>query len=336
MSRLIYSTAVLLAVACPAIALAHGTSKSYADWVIDGSRAEVRVNFSPHDFGVEIQGLDADSDQKVTGPELSKKEKEVLTKVIEATKLEAANSKGQPLQPCVAERPRLATAGDPIEEVQISATFVCPELVGYLRLETHYLSTLGPPHVSVATITAGAITAQHIFTVEAPKFELELEPPSVGAALADHLGRGARSAAGAALLLGLGVLCFLAGIRGAAAIVGAFAAAFAIAVFAGGPHASYVVAIPVAAAGVECMIPKAVLWRRAAIAAFLGAALGLEGGVAAAVPMKIAFVLGAIGPALLVGGVAALLATYRTRVAERAIGAASIAASIALLFFALR
>lgn len=335
MSRLIAAAAILIA-GVPALAEAHGTSKSYADWVIDGSRAEMRINFAPHDFAVEHPGTDADGDQKVTGAELDAKKAEILARVLASMKVEAANEKGAASAPCAAERPRIVAAGEPIEEVQISATFVCEELIGHFQLRTRYLASLEPPHVSVATVTAGEVTAQHIFTAEAPEWSLELEPPTVGAALADHLGRGVRSSAGAALLLGLGALCFLAGLRGAAPVLGAFAAAFVLAVFVAGPRVSFAVAIPVALAGVEAWLPQGVAWRRAIIAALLGGAIGMNASIAAAAPMKIAFALGALGPALLVAAVGALLARYRTRISERAIGAAAIAGSIALLVLSLR
>lgn len=333
MSRL--SAAVLL-LAVPAIAHAHGTSKSYADWVIDGSRAEMRVNFAPHDFAVEHPGTDADNDQKVSNPELEARKAEILARVLASMKVSAANQKGAPATPCVAERPRIVAAGEPIEEVQVSATFVCEELIGYFQLHTRYLASLEPPHVSVATVTAGEVTAQHIFTAEAPDWELELEPPTVGAALVDHLQRGVRSSASAALLLGLGVLCFLAGLRGAAPVAGAFAAAFVLAIFAGGPRAGFAVAIPVGLAGVEALLPQGVAWRRAIIAALLGGAMGMNAAIAAAAPMKIAFALGALGPALVVAAAGAVLARYRTRISERAIGGAALAGSIALAVLSLR
>jgi hypothetical protein len=335
MSRLIFAAGVALFALVPSSSFAHGTSKSYADWVIDGSRAEMRVNFAPHDFAVEIAGLDADGDQKVSKAELSKKEGEVLDKVVAATKISAANVRGEGVSACSAERPRIAAIGEPVEEIQVSASFACDELIGFLVLETRYLATLEPPHVSVATVTAGEITAQHIFTLDTKKFELELEPPTIAAALTEHLSRGLRSTFSAAMLLGLGVLCFLAGLRGAGPIAAAFAAAFALALFTGGPRATYVVFIPVAAAGIEALIPRGVTWRRAGIAAMLGAMLGLNAAITAAVPMKIAFLLGAILPAIGVAFAAALLAKYRTRLTERALGATSIAASIAILVLAL-
>lgn len=337
MSRLIFGTAVLaISVLSTSEAQAHGTSKSYADWVIDGSRAELRVSFAPHDFAAAISGLDADSDQKISAAELKPKEADVLANVLASTKLAIGATKTSTLAACSPERERITAIGDPVEEVQVTATFGCPSLIGYLELRSRYLPALEPPHVSVATITAGAITAQHIFGGEPSKLALELEPPSIGKILGEFFARGARAAFGAPLVLCFGVLCFLAGLRGAGVLIAAYAAGAAVGVFAGAPALPWLAPIAVAAAGIEAVFANSSTLRRASIAAILGIAIALGGAPGAVAPAKIAFLLGAIPPALVVGALAAVLGKYQARVPARAVAAASIAGALALLFFALR
>jgi hypothetical protein len=335
MSRLIFGTAVLLATV-PSLAFAHGTSKSYADWVIEGSRAELRISFAPHDFAASIPGLDADSDQKVTAAELKSKEREILASVLDSTKLAIGATRTSTLASCEPERERLTAIGDPVEELQVAATYTCPAIVGFLELRSRYLPALEPPHVSVATITAGAITAQHIFGGDPSRLALELEPPSVGKVLSEYFVRGALNALGAPLILCMGLLCFLAGLKRAGEVIGAYAAALSLAVFLGGPQFPWLAALAVAAAGVEALFAHSSRARRLAIAAMLGITFGLGAARGGLVPAKGAFILGAIVPALVVAGLAASLAKHQPRVPARALAAASFAASIALLIFTFR
>lgn len=71
-------------------AAAHGTSKSFGEWVISGASAELRLNFDAHDLVAGLAGLDADGDRTLSAEELAAGAERVGRHVVEGTTLAAA------------------------------------------------------------------------------------------------------------------------------------------------------------------------------------------------------------------------------------------------------
>jgi hypothetical protein len=231
MSRLALPSAIVLSLFAAATARADGTSKSYSDWRIKGSTAELRVSFAPHDFATAFPDLDVNRDLKIDAKELEPGKTRVGEMVVKETELFAAREKSDPKTPCQAGAPAVIPVGDPLQEVQVQVAFECASRIGALELRVHYLPTLEPPHVGVATITTPETTAQHVFTRVSPVFTLELRPASVGELLRDAMARGATRSASGLVLVVLAFLLFplsekrAAALFAVSAIVGAIAAA---------------------------------------------------------------------------------------------------------------
>lgn len=184
----------------PASAWAHGTSKSFGAWVVRGDRAELSLSFAAHDVTAAVPGLDANSDQRLSGEEL-RTATATLTARIEA---------GTRLDGCRLERAtEVSGRGEPVDELHFRLSFRCAGPLTHFRLRVDYLPELEPPHVSVVVVKAGAQELNHIFGPAAPVFEATLTPPNWAEELQVGLQYGVQAGlrpAGLLLGLGLGLL----------------------------------------------------------------------------------------------------------------------------------
>lgn len=335
-------------------ARADSTSKSYADWTISGSTAQLRISFAPHDFPASMPNIDKNRDTKLGADELELAKAQIGKKVIDATDLSAGLSSSDPKSPCSGGAPKVIGVGDPLQEVQVQAEFLCPTRIGSISLTTRYLPELVPPHVSVATIAQGDVVAQHVFTRESPQFSLELAPASLAMELRDQLVRGLRATFTPALLVFFVVLLGVLSHRSAIFTFLAFSGGALFAVLALGSLAwktagwiAYAVALSVAWAGAEMLFrgsrsDKNAVTLRTVIAGCCGVAHGLAAAslLAASAPalIRVTFAFGALlllaGAFLVVRALAALLGQKRREQSARPIGIASLAVSVALLVLA--
>jgi hypothetical protein len=349
MPRLSSAALFALLILVSSNALADGTSKSYSDWRIRGSTAELHVSFAPHDFATAFPDLDVNHDLKIDSAELTTGVERVGAMVVSETELSAARAKGETKERCRAGAPRVIPIGEPLQEVQVQVTFDCALRIGAFELRAHYLPTLEPPHVGVATIATVDTTAQHVFTRAAPTFVLDLRPAPLASALADSLVRGMKAALTSGLVLFLSVLLFPLGLKRAAGVFAVFFGVDLIAIIAGGgaAHAAvaaapFLAAGAVAWAGAEALFAEApALSRRLLGTAVFAAAFGLDAAshasVSAPLPERIAFAIGALVPAIgafVVVRIARML--VRRERAQRPLAIASLVASAALLILALR
>jgi hypothetical protein len=310
-------------------ARADGTSKSYSDWRIHGSTAELRVSFAPHDFATFMPDLDLNHDLKIDTKELEPGRARVGEMVVKETELKTARAKTDPLEACRAGAPSVVPVGEPLQEVQVQLTFECSGPIGALELRAHYLPTLEPPHVGVATITAPEKTAQHVFTRAAPVFTLEMAPASLASELQDALARGAKAALSISLALFLVVLSIPVPFKRGLGLFALFAGVEVLAVVLGKPLAAplagvlpFVAVLSVAWAGAEAFVLRPNPARQLALTACFGLVHGLAAAAhassSAPIPERIAFTLGAIAPTVLISGIgvvlAAVLAPYTKRV----------------------
>lgn len=149
------STLLLLA---PAEGWGHGQSKSVAEVVLDGRRAEVRVTIAEHDLREGLEALDPTRAGRLSARDLDA----IGAHVREGTTLAIGDGRA-----CAAERVDVAPSGDPVVEVTATVVLRCPEAPGEYRLELGYLPRLVPPHVTLAVIAAGDTRTAHTFSPEA-------------------------------------------------------------------------------------------------------------------------------------------------------------------------
>lgn len=188
-----------------ASAQAHGTSKSYADWRIEGAQASVQVNFAAHDVAGAIPGLDANGDRKITPKELGASAKKIKEATLGQVRLQAGETPAQRAA-CAPETVRLeglTDAAGTVTEVQLSGRFACASRIGAFRLRGQYLPALEPAHLSVATFSGPSLTAQHVFSKAEPEFSMTLELVPLSTELRAGALEGARASWLLMLVLGL-------------------------------------------------------------------------------------------------------------------------------------
>jgi hypothetical protein len=279
---------------------AHGTSKSFAEWNIDGATAKLRVNFASHDAFAAVIGLDADGDMKLSAAELEAGRVAFGARTIAATELSIGPAGKR--SACVAGEPTVRGIGEPVEEIQVEATFTCPAIVRELHLVTRYLPELDPPHLGVSTVIAREVTAQHVFAPTTPEFDLVLAPPSFGERLSQSLAAGLEVGVQPhPLILGLGIGVLATTVDGLLAVLFfLIASTIAAVIFEGAaPWALYpALVFGLGASGLvaaDKKLPRVVPLVLGTICGFAlgsGAGAGLAAGVSAAGPGAI---LGAIG-----------------------------------------
>jgi hypothetical protein len=193
----------LIVLFLPHVALAHGTSKSFAEWRLTARRAELRITFGGHDVAASVPGLDANEDRQLTRSELEARLEVVRRRTIDHTVLAAP-------APCAAESSMVDAIGDPVvTEISVRIRYACRDRIERAHFEFHQLPELEPPHVTVGTILAGKTVAQHVFTKEAPAFDLDVELPSLAEELATAALAGLRALVlPATLLFLLGAILF--------------------------------------------------------------------------------------------------------------------------------
>lgn len=152
-------------------ARAHGTSKSYADWRIEGRRVVGRIVFAAHDVVGARPGLDADQDGALSAAELAEHAAGLSSTLAAGASVTSGEG------PCPRTDASLRGVGDPVEEIQLGVAFECPALVVSARVRARLLPELEPPHVSVATFEGRGLLATHVFTAVDPQVDLQLEPP---------------------------------------------------------------------------------------------------------------------------------------------------------------
>ena len=106
----------------PATASAHGASKSYADWTVEGDRAALRLSFAAHDLTAAVPGLDADADNRLVAEELSAQRETLGSRVIQHTSVRAGRVSAD--EDCVPDDPIVRGIGEPAEEVQVTVASV--------------------------------------------------------------------------------------------------------------------------------------------------------------------------------------------------------------------
>ncbi|MCK6544788.1 hypothetical protein L6R52_02900 [Myxococcota bacterium] len=153
----------------PSFALAHGQSKSAAECVLDGARAEVRVAIAEHDLREGLEALDPARAGRLSAADLDV----IRAHVRDGTKLSLGDGRA-----CAVERVDVAPSGEPVVEVVATVTLECPDAPGEYVLALGYLPRLVPPHVTLAVITAGEARASHTFSPVAPRFVGRVPRPS--------------------------------------------------------------------------------------------------------------------------------------------------------------
>lgn len=159
-------------------AQAHGSSKSFAEWQIQGRRVQARVAFAAHDVTAAHEGLDANADGALSAVELAQGAPELATYFASQAVVQA-----QGLPPCRAEPPQITGLSDPVEEIQVRLSFVCSQAPQTLTVRTRLLPELEPPHTSVATFSGPGLDATHVFSASDPLVVLHLEVPALSAQL---------------------------------------------------------------------------------------------------------------------------------------------------------
>src|SRR5688500_1185863 len=107
----LFSSFILLALAIPASAHAHGKSKSFAEWIFRTRTAELRINFAGHDVAASVPGIDTDGDKALSPAELEAMRALIGRRTIEHTLL-SASAEGAPV-PCTAGEAEVRGIGDP-------------------------------------------------------------------------------------------------------------------------------------------------------------------------------------------------------------------------------
>lgn len=338
MKKLGFSILLLLV---PSVAAAHGVSKSYADWTIDGDRASVRVSFAAHDVLAAVAGLDANADKAVSAAELDAMRDAIAKRIVRHTEIRAGRDSAD--TSCSAEElPIVRGIGDPVEEIQVTASFACASGIGALSVRSTYLPELEPPHATLATFSSGSNAAQHVFTPDTPPLELTFDVKPLADELFDALMAGLKAnLTWAPMLFCLGLLLSRRG-RGMTLVLGAFVLAHAVVVLVGGPRLPFiplVAALGVAWIGLETLVSSVETkpgLHYVAFAVIFGIVFGvLAGARAPREPLlKLGFVVGSTGPLLLsflAGRVLLGVAGSHLGRALRAVGGALIGAGVVLL-----
>lgn len=200
---------------------AHGTSKSYAEWTFKGRRAEVRVAFASHDVIAAEPALDSNEDGALSAQELAENSTWLA---------ERLSKQGHPINGgssgCVVKERELQGLSVPVEEIQLSVSFVCDAMLEHVTVRALYLPQLEPPHTSVASFSGPGLDATHVFSTTDPQVELHIQRPPLATQLASAaqgvMARALRART-AMLLLALLVVT-LAGMRWRLALLMAFMA----------------------------------------------------------------------------------------------------------------
>ncbi len=335
---------ILAAVLLPSSALAHGKSKSFAEWTFRSHTAELRINFAGHDVAVAIPEMDVNGDGLLSPVELNAK-RDVLGRETIAQTVLAASEEGPPL-PCRGHDPEVRGIGAPVvSELEVRAVWTCSSRIARVHVESRQLPELEPPHVTVATFLAGKTTAQHVFNVVSPEFDLDVELPSLAQELGASALAGVRSSlAPAALLFLLGLLVFERP-KQVFLLFGAYLLAFHAAGLLhplSPPPAWYplVFALAVAWIGLELIARRAgpMPRRKPILGALLAAGFGAVMAPKVDLPNRLAFALGetAVAVALCAAAVAlAVVLRERSTQYRRPVGIAWICGAGALFALAL-
>ena len=266
----------------PGAALAHGTSKSFADWTIDDRVAELSLGIAAHDLIAAVEGLDADADRALSAGELDDRAEEIGRRV--ASALEVSSGEAS-FRACRPDR-RLDVKGVPdgrtIEEVQIHGTWVCDGPIRRIRVRADLLPELEPPHVSVATFTAGDETAQHIFSALRPESVVAFAEPTLSRRLIAALKAGLKATWWPAPLLFCLALVLSRRGRDFSKVAGIFLLAHAVFAYLGGPPFPFLkvlLAVGLFWLGLESVGARAQeepeSWHRAGFVAIFGALFGV-------------------------------------------------------------
>ncbi len=165
--------------------IAHGPSKSFADWTIEERTADVRVNFQSHDLTRSQHIGDEDS---------------LIAAVLAGTKLSAADRTGAPEVACAGRANGVTKVGDPVEEVQVRLHFECPSSIALFTASEQYLPGLSPPHVTIASFTTEQGGYDHVFGPETLTLSRRAAPDATDSKTPQIAGAMALAAAMVALL----------------------------------------------------------------------------------------------------------------------------------------
>ncbi len=330
----------LMVLAAPTSAWAHGASKSYADWTVEGENAGLRLSLAAHDVIAVIRELDPNADKRLDAAELEPVRAKFGALVVAQTRVRAGRTEAD--TDCVAQTPIVRGIGDPVEELQVTVVFQCPTAIGALEIGAGYLPELEPPHTTLATVTGGEVSAQHVFTPATPRFGVTFElPPLVDQLLAALLAGLRANFVPGPLLFCLGLILSRRG-RRFGGILASFLIAHGVLVFLGGlryPFLPLIVAVSIAWVGFETFlsarVPK-VSPHHLIMAAIFGALFGVMAHVKVPRELmpKLAFVAGATAPllvAFLAGRIVLSVSGERTERVVRTIGAGIIASALVLV-----
>lgn len=323
----------------PASAWAHGASKSYADWMVEGEKAALRLSLAAHDVIAAIPELDANADKTLDTVELDAHRDAFGAKIVEQTRVRAGRATAD--SDCDGQAPIVRGIGSPVEELQVTVVFTCPTLIGALELGAGYLPELEPAHATLATVTGGEVSAQHVFTKTAPRFGVTFELPPLVEQLFEALLAGLKTNfVPAPLLFCLGLILSRRG-RRFGGILASFLLTHGLMVFLGGlryPFLPLIASLAIAWVGIETFVsaraPK-VSPQHMMMAGIFGALFGVMAHVRVPpeVVPKLAFVAGATAPllaAFVVGRIVLAVAGDRTERVVRGLGAAIVAAALVM------
>lgn len=323
----------------PSVAWAHGASKSYADWTVEGDQAALRLSLAAHDVIAARPEMDPNGDRRLDASELESERVAYGATVVEQTRVRAGRAKASAT--CTPGDAIVRGIGDPVEELQVTVVYTCPSAIGALELGAGYLPELEPPHATLATVTGGEVSAQHVFTAQDPRFGVTFELPPLAEELLNALLAGLKANfVPGPLLFCLGLILSRRG-RRFGGILAAFLAAHSVMVFFGGlryPFLPLIVAAAIAWIGLETFLSAKepeVGWHHIAMAVVFGALFGVMAHLKVPREMmpKLAYVAGATAPLLgtfLVGRIVLAVSGSHTERVVRGIGAGILASALVL------